>query len=99
MRKIYTCERWPFLRLGAIQFQDGKYTTEDTDEQHVIENSEAYGVQVRLESESEVEVEVVSSSSPEPKEEPASRKAPSRSAAGGARQGQTGTGHLHPKGE
>lgn len=104
MEKTYTCERWPFFRLGSLQFRDGTYTTSDEAEQARLEKCDAFGAHVKL-----VEDEVSRLRGPdgrfmleeEAEEEEAPRRAPGRSpsSSGGARQGTTGTGDLRSRGE
>lgn len=90
MKKTYTCKGWPFLRLGRIQFRDGKYTTEDKDIQDMVERSDWYGVHIQLESQSETAEAAPS----EPEAESAPRRGPGRPPSSGARQGTTGTESL-----
>lgn len=81
--KTYVCERWPFLMIRSVQFQDGRYTTEDEEEQTIIEDSEDYGIHIFLEGDAPK-----APADPEDPEQPP--KAPTMR--GAARQGRTGTG-------
>ena len=46
-RKVYTCQRFPSLRIGSrVQFTDGAFATSDPDEQAVVERCDWYGVYI-----------------------------------------------------
>ena len=45
-RKTYVCARWPRLRVRHIHFRDGRYETDDPDEQALIERADGYGVHI-----------------------------------------------------
>jgi len=44
--KTYVCTRWPRLRVRHIRFRDGRYETDDPDEQALIEGADGYGVHI-----------------------------------------------------
>lgn len=48
-KKTYLCEQWPFLSVQHLQFQDGRFTTDNPADQAIIEGLDYYGVQVTLE--------------------------------------------------
>jgi hypothetical protein len=45
-RKVYQCDRWPRLRVRHLRFRDGTYTTDDPEEQAIIESADGYGVHI-----------------------------------------------------
>lgn len=87
MKKTYSCERWPFLRIRGAHFRDGIYQTDDEEMQDLIENNMYYGAHIHWTNAPE-EIEDGE------EDEPVARRGPGRPPGSGARQGARDTANL-----